>query len=507
VTYRNTRRIYQIVFFSLFVFLLTTATMGLVDRFHTNLFLDMSALSGLATILSQHNLAGGMIIGVAIAAMTLFVGRFFCGWICPMGACQQAASYLLKSSDKKELYAKNTYNWSQKIKYLMLLVFVVCAAFGVLLSGYLDPISLLTRVSATIVRPILNLLVNGGVSQTAAFDVTALTGAIFIAVTIMNLRQPRFWCRTICPLGALLGLFSRKPLLRMVRDEHKCIHCGLCRQQCQGACEIDKTLIPSECVMCMNCIDVCPVRAIEFQFAHAVDAAKAANEDARDSSPKVSLNRRDFLLSAVVAVFSIGVLRNFKNVLTRGYEKRIRPPGSLVEEDFLARCVRCGQCMTVCPTNVIQPAKTETDLEGLWTPILNMNAGYCNYDCTSCSQVCPTQAIRPISVEEKHEKGFAKIGTAFIDPGRCLPWAFGETCLVCQEVCPVSPKAIFYQTRSFQACDGKTLSLHVPVIDSQACIGCGACQYNCPVQDLPAIRVTSIGEFRSPDRKLNLKNT
>lgn len=510
MTYKRIRQVYQIVFFSLFVFLLTVATMGLVDRFHTNLFLDMSALSGVATIISQHNLAGGMIIGIVILAMTLFLGRFFCGWICPMGTCQQAASHLAKPSTSKERYVRNTYSRLQKIKYLILLIFLVCAVFGVILSGYLDPISLITRVSVTIVHPILNLLANRTVSQTVAFDVTALTGAIFIAVTLLNLFQPRFWCRTLCPLGALLGVFSRKPVLRMVRDEEKCIHCGLCRQHCQGACEIDKNLIPAECVMCMNCIDICPVRAIEFTSTlrpqKSTSSTDSTLENSPDMVPTVPLNRRDFLLSGIVAIFSVGVLRNLKNVLTRGYEKRIRPPGALPEGDFLARCVRCGQCMTVCPTNVIQPAKTETDLEGLWTPILNMNSGYCDYDCTHCSQVCPTHAIRPITIEEKHQKGFAKIGTAFVDQSRCLPWSFGKTCLVCQEVCPVSPKAIFHQIRSFQTRDGQTIELHVPVIDSLACIGCGACQYNCPVQDLPAIRVTSIGEYRSPDRKLNLRN-
>ena len=324
MTYRRARQIYQIVFFALFVFLLTAATMGLVERFYTNLFLDMSALSGVATILSQYNLAGGMIIGVVILAMTLFLGRFFCGWICPMGTCQQAVSHLANSYTKKERYAQNTYSWWQKVKYLILLIFLICAAFGVILSGYLDPLSLLTRTSVTIVRPLLNLFANGAVTQTAAFDVTALTAAIFVGVTLMNLRQPRFWCRTICPLGALLGVFSRKPLLRMVRDNDKCIHCGLCREHCQGACEIDKKLIPSECVMCMNCLNVCPVRAIEFQATANEPKLSPANEATLKNSPEtvmtVSLNRRDFLLSGLVAIFSVGVLRNFKNVFTRGYE-------------------------------------------------------------------------------------------------------------------------------------------------------------------------------------------
>jgi len=252
--------------------------------------------------------------------------------------------------------------------------------------------------------------------------------------------------------------------------------------------------------MCMNCIDVCPVRAISFKNA-PLPAVKS--EDIM-AERKVALSRRDFVISAIFAVGTLGVLRNFKNILGRGYEKRIRPPGSLAEEDFLARCIRCGECMKACPTNVIQPARTETDAEGLWTPVLNMEAGYCELNCTQCSQVCPTGAIQKLTVQQKVEKGFQKIGTAYVDRARCLPWSYGKTCLVCQEVCPVSPKAIFHQKLKFDERDGKTIELLGPVIDPGQCIGCGACQFNCPVQDLPAIRVTSIGEFRSPQRKLTL---
>ncbi|MFA5865388.1 MAG: 4Fe-4S dicluster domain-containing protein [Phycisphaerae bacterium] len=495
MTYRQTRFIYQIVFFSLFCFLLGVATEGLME-----MFLNMSFLAGLTTIISQHNLASGMMLGVVIAAATLFLGRFFCGWICPMGSCQHFATYLFKDDQKKIRYAKNAFTKYHLVKYIVLFVFLFSAFFGLVLSGWLDPISLITRFSVTVVIPLINMFTHHGVSQTVAFNVSLLTGIIFLAAFFLNTLQPRFWCRTVCPLGGLLSLFSLKPVFRMVRDEDTCIHCGLCREQCQGACEIDKDLISSQCLMCMNCIDICPVRAIEFKNAPPI--TKVENKPAPQLG--MALTRRDFVYSVVFALTSLGVLRNFKNVLGRGFEKRIRPPGSLAEEDFLARCIRCGACMNVCPTNVIQPAKSEVDAEGLWTPILNMESGYCEYDCTLCSQVCPTGAIKPLTLEEKHEKNYGKIGIAYIDRGRCLPFSYGKTCLVCQEVCPVSPKAIYHQKQMFTTNDGKTIELLTPYVNSETCIGCGACQFNCPVQDLPAIRVTSIGEFRSPQRKLTL---
>jgi len=129
----------------------------------------------------------------------------------------------------------------------------------------------------------------------------------------------------------------------------------------------------------------------------------------------------------------------------------MRPPGALAEENFLQRCIKCGQCMRACPTNVIQPAMLEAGWEGLWTPVLNFRVGSsgCQLNCIACGNVCPTAAIRPLSLDEKlgrgdfAERGPLRMGTAFVDRGRCLPWAMDEPCIVCQENCPVSPKAIY----------------------------------------------------------------
>lgn len=500
MTYKRTRLIYQVVFLTLFSFLIFATTEGLLKVYPVNLFLNMSFLSGLSTIISQHHLGTGMIIGVVIAGLTLFLGRFFCAWICPMGTCQHFASFIFTNPDKKTRYLQNSFRNSQKIKYIVLIAFLISAFFGIVLAGYFDPLALITRFSVTVVTPFLNMLSHRAVSHTVAFQATVITGFIFIGAFIANVYRPRFWCRTICPLGALFALFSIRPLFHMVRDREKCTNCGLCHEYCQGACEIDKDFIPAECVMCMNCIDICPTRAIDFGF---VPSSKCLS-DKTNVKQAIPLTRREFLVSGLIGFASISILRNYKNVYGRGYEKRIRPPGSMPEEHFLARCMRCGECMKVCPTNVIQPAVTETDIEGLWTPVLKMQYGYCEYDCTLCSQVCPTGAIKRITIEEKHEKGYANIGMAFVDRGRCLPWSYGRTCLVCQEVCPVSPKAIYHVEEKFITDNGKALRLLMPYVNPELCIGCGYCEFNCPVQDLPAIRVTSIGEFRSTSRRLIL---
>jgi ferredoxin len=182
------------------------------------------------------------------------------------------------------------------------------------------------------------------------------------------------------------------------------------------------------------------------------------------------LSRRQFLVSAVSGAAVIPVLRIGGVPGPNWNARMVRPPGSLPEGQFLSRCIKCGQCMRICPTNVIHPAGLTAGLEGLWTPVLNFRIGTsgCQHNCIACGHLCPTAAIRPISLEERQginryaEQGPIKIGTAFIDRGRCLPWAMDRPCIVCQENCPVSPKAIF--TRELF----NTIRLHRPLIVKDA---------------------------------------
>jgi ferredoxin len=165
--------------------------------------------------------------------------------------------------------------------------------------------------------------------------------------------------------------------------------------------------------------------------------------------------------------------------------------------------------MKVCPTNAIHPALLEAGFEGIWTPILINSIGYCEYNCVLCSRVCPTGAITPLTVEKKLGKAAGqkplKIGTAFYDRGRCLPWAMNIDCIVCEEVCPTSPKAIWFETVEVPLRDGTTKKLKRPRVDPNLCIGCGICENKCPIRDYAAIRVTSIGETRSPSNQMILK--
>ena len=210
---------------------------------------------------------------------------------------------------------------------------------------------------------------------------------------------------------------------------------------------------------------------------------------------KMDLGRRN-VIAAGVAGLAGGLLAKV-NPLDRGRTYNpglIRPPGSLSEEEFLEKCIRCGECMKVCPTNVIQPAILEAGMEGLWSPILKQELAYCEYKCNMCTQVCPTDAIKKMTLEEKQK---VKIGLAYVDRSRCLPYAYARPCQVCYEQCPLTEKAIRLEDVSATTASGSKVTVKQPHVNAELCIGCGICQNKCPVSDQAAIRVTSVGETRN----------
>jgi ferredoxin len=234
---------------------------------------------------------------------------------------------------------------------------------------------------------------------------------------------------------------------------------------------------------------VCPEDALQFNFAVA-----------GRSTDSVDLRRRALVVTIGSALVAVPIFRTGPP-MARAHPSLIRPPGSLPEREFLERCVKCGECMKVCLTNGLHPTLLESGLEGIWSPKFIFRIGYCEYECTLCGQVCPTGAIRNLPVEEKKN---VKIGLAFIDPARCLPFAFGVDCIVCEEHCPTPQKAIWFEETTIVDSAGNKKQTKLPRVDPELCIGCGICEYKCPVGDEPAIYVTSIGESRSEENQLLL---
>ena len=489
----------QAFFFLLFLFFVVVTDLRYLQGYPVSLFLEIDPLVGFATAITTTTVYKGLILCTLLLIPTFVLGRFFCNWVCPYGTLHQLTGWLFGRRDEQARIESNRFKKLQQLKYVFLIMMIVAACFGSLQIGLLDPICLFHRSMSTAVLPALNEIFPDTVYVKQYYHVGGwLIGLMLLFFVGMNVVIPRFFCRVVCPLGAFLGVASRFSLWRIERDPNKCIDCDACLRNCQGASDPHTQLRKSECFACMECIDDCPVDALSFKLM--------PNRDHEVAAPPITGRR--VAMASLFGAAGYAVTRS-SGASDKNFSKKvIRPPGSMEEGQFLERCIKCDQCIRVCPTNVLQPTLMEAGLEGIWTPILNMKIGYCELNCTLCGHVCPTGAIQRISIEEKTgigehtEQGPVKLGTAFYDRGRCLPWAMETPCVVCEEVCPTSPKAIFSREVTVTKRDGNPTTLRQPYVDPSRCIGCGICEHECPVKDHAAIRVTAIGETRSTERGL-----
>jgi polyferredoxin len=495
----------QIFFFSLFSFLLWATWFSRLEGYPVSLFLEVDPLVGFATALSTHTVYRWLWRGLWVLVPTLVLGRAFCNWVCPYGTIHQFVGWLFNIATNKVNMDRNRYRGAYQLKYIILTIFLVLAAFGSLQIGLLDPICLLVRTFAVAVspasdlahanivatlreslgmdpEPLLMLAMKPGADEHRIFAGAWFVGLVIIGLVGMNLVIPRFFCRVLCPLGAFLGVLSRWSLWRIDRDVTKCTDCDLCLRRCEGASDPQAALRKSECFVCFNCIDDCPEDALAFRMTPIPIAGRTVISKIKETVfGKPDVPRRRWVFATMAGVLAYPFLRLSAAVNDRAFNaKAIRPPGSVEESEFLERCIKCDQCINVCPTNVLQPSSlAQGGLEGLWTPVMDFGVGFCQLNCTLCSEVCPTGAIQKISIEQKlgvaqyEEKGPISIGTAFFDRGRCLPWAMETPCVVCEEVCPVTPKAIGVYEEETTRWDGAKVVLAKPYMRPELCIGCG----------------------------------
>ena len=524
------RRISQTLFLGLFLFLLVetrlpqdvyldyslafTNEQNIRLDYPITFFFQLDPLTWLTSLISGYKWIKNFYWALGLIFATLLLGRIFCGFICPLGTINHMVSWFRPALKGERMIQANQKASSQKVKYFLLIAILLGAIIGLNLAGLIDPISLLFRSLGLAVLPglglgikaIFDLMANSDIKMFnllsyaaeiivspvfgygyQAFQTAWFIGLTFLLILFLNRIRPRFWCRTLCPLGALLGIFSRFSILGLVKDQEKCTNCQLCTKGCQGAASPgpDRQWENAECLLCFNCFDACPEDALSFQFGWSFKINR-----------RPDMGRRA-VLGGLLAGVSLPLFGRLDGLVNKVSDARlIRPPGSLPEKDFLTLCQRCGLCMKVCPTNVINPTLAEAGMPGFWTPHLIMTQGYCEYSCTLCGSVCPTGAIREISIREKTEKPI-RIGSAYLDRGRCLPWSGNAPCIVCEEHCPTSPKAIYLVEDIVSGPDGKGLRVQLPYVDLKRCIGCGICEYKCPVQGKPAIRTISAGESRS----------
>lgn len=496
------RRVFQVVSLLLFFLLFLFASYPLKLKFPVDFFLRMDPLLGFSSAIAVRSFTLKFLPSAILLVFTIFFGRFFCGWICPLGTTIDGFDKITGAKNRNRF----RFRWW---KFGLLVVVLVSALFSVQLAGFVDPISLFTRTTVTVLYPIFVLFSDGLMGflmsfgfigetvfrfnealrrfilplNTMAFRGSILIAIVFLIILTSGLVHRRFWCRNLCPLGALLGIFSTFRWYRR-RVSEDCTDCTICFKNCRmDAINPDfRTTNNIECISCMDCQEICPVDAIDFGFMK------------KPAATKIDFSRRRFLAAGATGLLSVGVLGiGFSNPIDRGCV--VRPPGAVEEPEFLDRCVRCGECIRVCSTAGagLQHAGLESGWGGIWTPVLLSETGYCEYNCNLCGPVCPTGAIRPLSLEQKQE---VKIGTAHFDKTRCIPWYYGEDCMVCEEHCPLPDKAIKFREKQVVTIDGREASVLLPYVDETLCIGCGICVTRCPVEGDRGIFLTNADEER-----------
>ena len=405
-------------------------------------------------------LALNVVTVLALVVLTLLVGRAYCSVICPLGVMQDVISRI--SGLRKKKKSRFSYSGEKKwLRYGILVIFVVALVAGLTpLAALLAPYSSYGRMVSSVVSPSLS-------------PVAIVAAVSFVVVAIMSWLGGRTYCNTICPVGTILGFFSRFALFRPVINTSKCNSCKRCAKKCKASCIDAKNhrIDYSRCVACMDCIKNCKHGALTFRYA-------LENTDS---------SRRSFLtLSATLAATSLikaqekkvdGGLAAIEDKKKPERATRLVPPGAKSLRHFSQHCTACQLCVSECPNNVLHPS---TNLDTLMQPEMSYEDGYCRPECTRCSEVCPAGAIRPITVAEKSS---TRIGHAVWIKKNCLPVADGVECGNCARHCPSG--AIFMV--HIDANDDE--SPKIPVIDTERCIGCGACENLCPARPFSAIYV------------------
>jgi len=454
--YSPFHRLLQVAFLALFFVLLLHVARpapGVHEREPppAHLLLALDPLVGVSAALAARAWVRPMVGAAVVLLACLVVPRAFCGYVCPLGTLADAFDWAV-GRWARVLHVRRR-RWFVHLRYYVLTAALAAAAAGVLLSGFVSPIPVLTRGVVAIV--------GAGAGWGGPVGWSRWTAAGLLAfVLCTGLLGRRFWCRYLCPSGALLSLAG---LLRLTgrKVDSSCVRCGRCVDACPlGAVREDFSTRAADCTFCQVCGGVCPVGAISFGSRWRGGSAMSSQADAGD----VPISRRALLAGAVGgagAALAIGGLG------TGSRPMPIRPPGSLPEGDFLATCVRCAECVKACPTGVLEPGGLDCGLLGLWTPRADVDNAACDPECHNCGQVCPTGAIRRLPLAEKRA---ARMGLAVVDEGTC------NLCGECAEACPY--EAVYWTPDA------------LPFVMRSVCVGCGACQVACY-----ALNVRETGEL------------
>ncbi|MCR4809565.1 MAG: 4Fe-4S binding protein [Prevotella sp.] len=446
-------------------------------------------------------LALNVVVIVVLVALTLVFGRIYCSVICPLGILQDIFGWFGKKAKK------NRYTYSKELKWLrypFLAIFIIAFIAGIgSIVQLLAPYSAFGRIMSSIFQPLYMLGNNvlAGIAERAdsytfysvdvwmkSLPVLIIAIATIVILFILAWRNGRTYCNTVCPVGTVLSLLSRYSLLKIHFDADKCKNCSLCTKNCKASCIDFKThtVDYSRCVVCGDCIKSCKFGALKYTSSASQTSPASQTSSTSQTSPTspTDASRRSFLLASAIATTALaqkklvdGGLAPITAKQAPGRVTPLTPPGSLSLQNMEKHCTGCQLCVTKCPNNVLLPS---TDLMSLMQPVMSYEKGYCRPECTICSEVCPAGAILPI---DKAEKSSIQIGHAVVTVSECISAQGKDECGNCERHCPTGA------IEMVPSDPNDDLSPYVPAINEAACIGCGACEYVCPVRPLSAIHV------------------
>ncbi len=436
-------------------------------------------------------------VGVILFLMILtgIFGRIYCSIICPLGVFQDAVSWMSGKRKKKRF----RFSYSQEktwLRYGILVLFIATFVAGLgSFVALLAPYSSYGRIVQNLFSPLYtlgnNLLAyiaeridsyafyekDVWIRSLPTFGIAILTSVIII---ILAWRNGRTYCNVICPVGTTLSFISRFSWLKIHIDTNKCNSCGLCTKSCKASCIDSKNhqIDYSRCVVCGNCIEKCHKHAISF--GKTKNTASQPNKD-------IDATRRTFLIGTALTMATAAIAQEKKKVdgglaaienkVAPTRNTPITPPGSWSAENMTRHCTACQLCVSACPNDVLRPS---TELKKFMQPTMSYEHGYCRPECNKCSSVCPAGAIKPITLAEKSS---TQIGHAVWIRKNCIPLTDNVSCGNCARHCPVGAITMISSD------SGNPDAPLIPAVNTERCIGCGACENLCPARPFSAIYV------------------
>jgi len=497
------------------IFFLFTLSLFLDYRnvFPSSIYAKILFLQFVPSFIKFISLAGIGAVGfLVVLLLTLFSGRVYCSSICPLGTFQDVISFLSRKMKKKKKkkreflrYEKGKKWWRYSFLALAVVPFLGGTIFFI---NLLDPYSSFGKISSHLFRPLL-IIANNLIAflfekmnmylvypfEFKGVEIFSFSLAliIFLVVVYLSFTKGRLYCNTVCPVGTLLGFVSKFAFVKIAIDEKKCKSCGICERVCKSNCidKINKTVDFDRCVSCFNCFDVCPTDGMKFEYGFfsspkndKVKIEATSSRELNEHDEKVLYSKRNFLFNTFAyAVGLTGITLSQIKINPKKASKvsifrknPVTPPGSKSRTNFTQNCTACHLCVSVCPTQVLQPAYLEYGLLGMFQPRMDFQTGFCNYECNLCGEVCPTGAISSVSLEAKK---LTQLGKAKFVKDNCIVNTENTDCGACSEHCPTKAvNMVPYKNK-----------LVIPEVKEEFCIGCGACEFACPTKPYKAIYV------------------